>query len=46
MHGEGEFANIKGSICNIPNDAANIYNILPRHADWKALIVVKLKRDI
>ena len=45
MHGKGEFAIIKGSICNIPIEAANIYNILPRPADSKGLIV-KLKRDL
>ena len=45
MHGKGEMAIIKGSICNIPIEAANIYNILPRPADSKGLIV-KLKRDL
>ena len=46
MHGKGEFAKIKGNICNIPNEAANICNILPRPADSNGLIVVKLKRDL
>ena len=33
MHGKGEFVKIKGSICNIPIETANISNILPRLAD-------------
>ena len=45
MHGKGEFSIIKGSICNILIEAANIYNILQRPADSKGLIV-KLKRDL
>ena len=44
MHGQGEFSIIKGSICNILIEAANIYNILQRPADSKGLIV-ELKRD-
>ena len=46
MHGKGEFAKIKGSICNIPIETANICNILPRPADSNVLIVVKLKQDL
>ena len=46
MHGKGEFAKIKGSICNIPIETANICNILPRPADSNGLIVVKLKRNL
>ena len=46
MHGKGEFAKIKGSICNIPIETANICNILPRPADSNGLIVVKLKQDL
>ena len=46
MHGKGEFTKIKGSIRNIPNEAAIICNILPRPADLNELIVVKLKRDL
>ena len=37
MHGKGGFSNIKGSICNIPIEAANICNILPRPADSNEL---------
>ena len=33
MHGKGEFAKIKGSICNIPIETANACNSLPRAAD-------------
>ena len=32
MHGKGKFCRIKGSICNVPAEAANICNILPRPA--------------
>ena len=46
MHGKGEFSKIKGSICNIPVEAANICNILPRPAVSNGLIFVKLKRDL
>ena len=46
MHGKGEICRIKGSICNIPIEAANICNILPRPAVSTGLIVVKLKRDL
>ena len=46
MHGKGEFAKIRGSICNIPIETANICNILPRPADSNGLIVVKLKQDL
>ena len=46
IHGKREFAKIKGSICNIPIEAANICNILPRPADSNRLIVVTLKRDL
>ena len=45
MHGKSEFAKIKGSICNIPIEAAKICNIFPRLADSNGLILVKLKRD-
>ena len=46
MHGKGEFAKIKGSICNVPTETSNICNILPRPADANGLIVVKSKRDL
>ena len=39
MHGKGEIFKIKGSICNIPIEAANICNILPRLAVSNGLIV-------
>ena len=41
MHGKGEFAKIKGSICNIPIEAANICDILSGPAHSNELIVVK-----
>ena len=46
MHGKGEFSKIKGSICNIPIEVANVCNILPRPSVSNGLIVVKLKRDL
>ena len=46
MHGRGEFAKIKGSICNIPIKTANMCNILLRPADSNVMILLKLKRDL
>ena len=46
MDGKEEFAKIKGSICNIPIEAAIICNILPRPAYSNGLIDVKLKGDL
>ena len=46
MHGKGKFSKIKGSICNIPIEAANTCNILPRPAVSNGLIIAKLKRDL
>ena len=44
MHGKGEFSKIKESTCNIPEEAANICNILLRPAVSNELIVAELKR--
>ena len=44
MYGISEFCKVKESICNIPIEAANICNILPRPAVSIGLIFVKLKR--
>ena len=46
MRGKGEFAKIKGTICNIPIETANISNVLSRPVDSNRLILVKLKRDL
>ena len=46
MHRKGEFSKIKGSICNVPIETANVCNILPRPAVSHRLILVKLKRDL
>ena len=46
MHGKGEFSNIKGRICNIPIEPANICNILPRAVVSNGLVNVKLKQDL
>ena len=39
----GKFPKLRGSICNVPIDTANIVNVLPRGADINGLVVVKLK---
>ena len=46
MHGKGEFAKTKGSICNIPIETSNTCSTLSRPADSNGLIVVKLQRDL
>ena len=46
MHGKSEFAKIKGSICNVRIETANVCNILPRPAVSNGLILVKLKCDL
>ena len=39
---KGQFPKLKGSICNVPIDTADIVNVLPRGADSNGLVVVKL----
>ena len=46
MHAKREFAKIKGSICNIPIEVANIRKIFRRPADSNGLIMVKWKQDL
>ena len=46
MRENGESLKIKVSICNIPIEAANICNIIPRPKISNGLIVVKLKRGL
>ena len=46
MHGKGEFAKIKGSICNVPIETSDICKVLPRPADGNGLILVKHKRHL
>ena len=43
MHENGEFSKVKGSICNVPIEAANICNILPRPSVSNGLIFFNLK---
>ena len=43
---KGRFPKLKGSICNITIDLADITNVLPHGADSKSLAVVKLKRKL
>ena len=40
---KGRFPKLKGTICNIPVDTADIVNVLPRSADSNGLVMVKLK---
>ena len=46
MHGKVEFSKIKGSICNVLIETANVCNILSRPAVSNGLILVKLKSDL
>ena len=39
---KGKFPKLKGSICNVPIDTADMVNVLPRGADSNGLVVVKL----
>ena len=40
MHGKGEFSKIKGSICNVPIETANVCNILPRPGVSNELVLI------
>ena len=40
---KGRFPKLKGSICNIPTDLADITNVLSHDADSNGLVVVKFK---
>ena len=46
MHGKNEFLQIKGSICYIPVEAANIYNVLQRPSVSNGSIVIQLIRNL
>ena len=37
---------IRGGICNVPIDAIDIGNTLPRQADRNGLVLVKLKCEL
>ena len=43
---KGRFPKLKGSICNIPIDLADITNVLPHGGDSNGLVVVKLKSKL
>ena len=43
---KGKFLKLKGSICNVPIDTADIVNVLPRGTVSNGLVVVKLKRKL
>ena len=46
MHGKGEFAKIKGNICNIPVETDTVPNMLPRPVNNNGLVIIKLKRHL
>ena len=41
---KGNYPKIKGAICNVPVDAEDVCNVLPRPACSNGLLVLKLKR--
>ena len=43
---KGNSPKIKGAICNVPVDAEDMCNVLPRPACSNGLLVVKLKRKL
>ena len=43
---KGQSPKLKGAICNVPLEADNVCNILPRGADSNGIIMVKLKRKL
>ena len=46
MNEKRKSTRLKGSICNILIEAANICNIFPVLTDSNKFVVVKLKRDL
>ena len=46
MHEKRKSTRLKGSICNILIEAANICNIFPVLTDSNKFVVVRLKRDL
>ena len=43
---KGQAPKLKGAICNVPLEADNVCNILPRGADSNGIVMVKLKRKL
>ena len=43
IHGKGELPKIKGNICNLLTELANIFNVLLIPADSNQLRIVKIK---
>ena len=43
IHGKGELPKIKGNMCNVLTELANIFNVLPIPADSNELRIVKIK---
>ena len=40
---KGQMPKLKGSICNVPIDTNELYNVLPRRSNSTGIIMVKLK---
>ena len=43
---KGQYAKVKGAICNVPVDDVNVCSILPRSPDNNGLIFLKLKKKL
>ena len=43
---KGQSPKLKGVLCNVPIDVADICNILPRPADSNGTVIIKLKRKL
>ena len=43
---KGQSPKLKGALCNVPIDVADICNTLPRPADSNGIVIVKLKRKL
>ena len=46
MMPKGQSPKLKGSICNVPIDTANVANTLPQGADNNGIVMIKLKRKL
>ena len=43
---KGQMPKLKGSICNVPIDTADVANTLPQGADSNGIVMIKLKRKL
>ena len=46
MHRKGEFAKLKGNMCNIPVEADTFCNVFPRPVNNNGIVLVKPKRHL